>query len=292
MEPTRKPEIFPSGQDDDPDALRAWRPWVVEEPDGTLKMWYSGSDGTSSRILFAVRSPGGAWERRGAVVEPGFAGDDDSYGAESPCVVKTPGGYLMIYGGFDGEVTRLIAATSNDTGEWVSQGTILQRGPEDARSATDPCLVITAERWWLFFTAHSDSQGGGHPSLVAAVSETGASWDRLGPVLEPEAGEVTISHPCVVDIARTFWMLYASEDAAETSIALATSSDGMSWNRRGTVLAPGDHGPGTRSVHSPCAVKLQDGSLRMWYAAIREKDQELGYRISSVLLSSREGDAK
>jgi predicted GH43/DUF377 family glycosyl hydrolase len=282
----RQLDIFPQGQGDDPDALRAWRPWVLEERDGTLRMWYSGSDGSTSRILCAVRAPGGAWERRGVVIEPGFSGDADSYGAESPCVVKTPGGYLMIYGGFDGDVTRLLAATSDDAGDWVSQGTILQRGPEDARSATDPCLVITGERWWLFFTARSDSPRGGHSSVLAAVSETGASWDRIGPVLEPESGEVAISHPSVVDIARTFWMFYASEDSGKTSIALATSSDGLSWSRRGMVLEPGDLSPGTRSVNTPCAVKLQDGSLQMWYAAISEEDRELGYRIRSVLLMS------
>ena len=250
-------------------------------------MWYSGSDGTISRILFAVRSREGVWERRGRAIEPGFSGEEDSYGAESPCVVKTPGGYLMVYGGFDGEVTQLLAATSTDAVRWVSQGTILQRGPEDARSATDPCLVITGERWWLFHAARSDSAGGGHPSVLAAVSDTGASWDRVGPVLEPEGGEVAISHPCVVDFARTFWMFYATEDSGRTCIALATSSDGMSWDRRGMVLEPADHGPATRSVHTPCAVKLRDGSLRMWYAAITDEDQEHAYRISSVLLRPR-----
>jgi predicted GH43/DUF377 family glycosyl hydrolase len=257
---------------------------VVEEPDGTLKMWYSGSDGSSSRILLAVRPPGGAWDRQGAVIEPGFSGDEDSYGVESPCVVKTPGGYLMVYGGFDGQVTRLLAATSVDAGGWVPQGTILQRGSEDARAATDPCLVITGERWWLFFTGHSGSGEGGDTSILAAVSETGASWDRVGPVLEPEVGEVAVSHPCVIDIARTFWMFYSSEDAERSSIALATSPDGMSWERRGTVLEPVDHDPGARSVHTPCVVKLHDRSLRMWYAAITEEDRELGYRIGSVLL--------
>ena len=61
MESDRKPELFPRAHAGDPDALRAWRPWVIEEPDGTLDMWYSGSDGTSSRILFAVRPVGGGW---------------------------------------------------------------------------------------------------------------------------------------------------------------------------------------------------------------------------------------
>ena len=41
------------------DSVRAWRPWVLEEEDATLRMWYTGSDGTTSRILTAGRPPGG-----------------------------------------------------------------------------------------------------------------------------------------------------------------------------------------------------------------------------------------
>jgi predicted GH43/DUF377 family glycosyl hydrolase len=81
-------------------------------------------------------------------IDAGFAGDSDSYGAESPCVVKTPGGYLMVYGGFDGEVGRLHMATSEDSHRWDSQGTVMQRGPEDAGGANHPCLLMTGERWW------------------------------------------------------------------------------------------------------------------------------------------------
>jgi hypothetical protein len=80
------------------DSLRVWRPWVLEEADGTLRMWYTGDDGTTSRILRAVRPPGGNWDQPGIAIDAGSAGDSDSYGAESPCVVKTPGGYLMVYG--------------------------------------------------------------------------------------------------------------------------------------------------------------------------------------------------
>jgi hypothetical protein len=32
------------------DSLCAWPPWVLEEADGTLRMWYTASDGTTSRI--------------------------------------------------------------------------------------------------------------------------------------------------------------------------------------------------------------------------------------------------
>jgi len=174
-------------------------------------MWHSASDGTTSRILVSDRVPGGGWERLGTAIEPGLSGPTDSFAAESPCVVKTPGGYLMVYG-LRFEVTRLHVATSTDARDWISRGILLQRGPDDASAATDPCIVITGERWWLFYTGTGDSKMGRHAAVLAAVSDTGASWDRMGPILEPDAGEISVSHACVVDFGRTFWMFYASED--------------------------------------------------------------------------------
>lgn len=215
------------------DSLRAWRPWVLEEADGTLRMWYTGDDGTTSKILTAVRPPGETWGRPGIAIDAGFAGDTDSYGAESACVVKTPGGYLMVYGGFDGEVGRLHMATSDDSHRWDAQGTIMQRGPEDAGGANHPCLLLTGERWWLFFTGYPGSSGGQRSVLVAAVSQTGASWDRVGTVLEPEQGEVAVSHPCVLEVSRTIYLFYASDVEGPIRIAMATSSDGLS----GTAVA-------------------------------------------------------
>ena len=143
----------------EPDSVRAWRPWVLEEADATLRMWYTGSDGTTSRILTARRPPGAGWERLGVAIDAGSAGDSDSYGAESPCVVKTPGGYLMVYGGSDGEISRLHMATSADCRRRDPQGTIMQRGPEDAGGANHPCLLMTGERWWLFYTGYPGSGG-------------------------------------------------------------------------------------------------------------------------------------
>jgi predicted GH43/DUF377 family glycosyl hydrolase len=269
----------------EPDSVRAWRPWVLEEADATLRMWYTGSDGTTSRILTAVRPPGGGWERLGVAIDAGSAGDSDSYGAESPCVVKTPGGYLMVYGGSDGEISRLHMATSEDSHRWDTQGTIMQRGPEDAGGANHPCLLMTGERWWLFYTGYPGPGGGQRSLLVAAVSQTGASWDRVGAILEPEAGEVAVSHPCALEVSRTIYTFYASDVGGPVRIALATSSEGLSWDRRGTVLEPAGQGPDGSSVHTPCVVRLHDGSVGMWYAGIPIGDEELGYRICSARFS-------
>ena len=94
-------------------------------------------------------------------------------------MVKTPGGYLMVYAGFDGDVTRLHMATSLDGRQWVGQGTIMQRGPEDAVGASHPCLVMAGERWWLFFTGYDGSKNNRRAAVLAAVSQSGASWADL-----------------------------------------------------------------------------------------------------------------
>jgi predicted GH43/DUF377 family glycosyl hydrolase len=266
----------------EPDCLRALRPWVLQEAGGTLRMWYSGHDGTTGRILAAVRRPGGAWEPLGVAIDAGFAGDSDQYSVESPCVVQTAGGYLMAYAGFDGEATRLHMATSEDGRRWTAHGTIMKRGPDEALGASHPCLINTEAGWWLFFCGYDGSHDSRHAAILAAVSPTGASWGRVGTVLEPMAGELAVSHPCVIEIARTFYMFYASDDGGTPSVAVATSADGLSWNRHGTVLAASGDWAEEGGVCSPCVVRLHDGSLRMWYAALAGGDDALAYRICSA----------
>lgn len=282
MECVREGEAFLPGVSGEADSLRAWRPWVLEEDDGTLRMWYSGDDGTTSRILEAIQREGGTWERLGVAIDAGFTGDTDDYGVESPCVVKTPAGYLMVYAGSDGDATRLHMATSRDGRQWVAQGTIMQRGREDAAGANHPCLVVTGERWWLFFSGYDGSNDNRRAAVLAAISQSGASWDRVGIVLEPAEGEIATSHPCALEISRVFSMFYASDDGQRVQIALATSADGLSWDRRGTILVPSGEGPDGFAVHSPCVVRLHDGSLRMWYSGLAIGDTELAYRICTA----------
>jgi predicted GH43/DUF377 family glycosyl hydrolase len=286
VECVREGEVSLLGVSGEADSLRALRPWVLEEDDGTLRMWYSGNDGKTWRILEAIQRGGGAWERLGVAIDAGFAGDSDDYGVESPCVVKTPGGYLMVYAGFDGDVTRLHMATSLGGQQWVAQGTIMQRGREDAVGASHPCLVMNGERWWLFFSGYDGSKDNRRAAVLAAISQSGASWDRVGTVLEPAGEELAASHPCVLEISGTFRMFYASDDGQRVHIALATSADGLSWDRRGTILAPSGEGPDGLTTHSPCVVRLHDGSLRMWYSGLAVGDTDLAYRICTARFPS------
>jgi hypothetical protein len=280
---------------DDPDRLRAWQPWVVEEDDGTLRMWYSGHDGTTGRILEAVQPPGGSWRRVGVAVDAGLAGDSDRYGVEASCVVAVDEGYLMVYEGFDGRDSCLHLARSSDGARWTPEGPI---EPEDGRplAGHTPSLLIGGEQWWLFYSAaggpdrdHISGSNGANGSagprrtaILAAVSKPGGRWDPVGSVLEPESGEVAASHPCVVEISRTLYMFYASENGQQSSIALATSADGVEWERRGIVVSGTDDGPDTCAVTAPCVARLRDGSVRMWYSRRPWGDDRLAYAIASA----------
>jgi predicted GH43/DUF377 family glycosyl hydrolase len=282
----REGDLFSEGGPGDPDSLRALRPWVIEEGDGVLRMWYSGSDGVTTRILEAVQRGDEPWERLGVNLAPGLTGDSDGYGVESPCVVRVPSGYLMAYGGFDGEMTRLHMATSPDGRRWESQGTILQRGAEDLAGANHPCLVPTGERWWLFYTGYMGQGTVSRGAILGAVSQTGASWDRVGPVLGPVGSETVASHPCVLDIEREFAMFYAADRGREVSIALATSPDGVTWDRRGAVLDASGEESDEVAVHTPCVLRSRDGSLRIWFAALARGDRDAAYRIRSARFSA------
>ena len=282
----REGDVLAPASPGDPDCLRAWQPWVLEEDDGTLRMWYSGHDGTTARILEAVRPPGQAWRRRGVVIDAGLAGESDAYGVESPCVTRVPGGYLMAYGGNNGVSTALHTATSVDGHEWIGQGAIMPHGQEDALAATNPCLVVARERRWLFFSGYDGSKDGRRASVLLAVSASDASWERLGPVLEPEAEELAVSHPCVVKVAQQFQMFFASEHDERVSIALATSRDGVVWQRRGIALSAFEEEPEALAVSTPCVLRLRDGSVRMWYSHRPWGDVELGYRIQGAKASA------
>jgi predicted GH43/DUF377 family glycosyl hydrolase len=249
------------------DAARATSPCVLETAPGELRMWYSGHDGTTGRVVGAVRRPGRPWERTGTVIDAGFHGDSDDYEVGSPSVVRTRGGYLMAYAGFDGEVTRLHMASSADGRAWTAHGPFLHRERADSVAAEHPCLLVTAERWWLYYSGCAQTSDARRWSILGAVSDQGSSWDRLGPLLAPDEGELAASEPCVSLTHRRFRMLYTSTEPSASGIAEARSLDGVTWQRHGLVL-PADAGSEYRS---PFVLRLSDGTTHLWYA-VRARD--------------------
>jgi predicted GH43/DUF377 family glycosyl hydrolase len=282
-------EVLPvSGALADLDRLRAFRPSVLEEDDGTLRMWYSGHDGSTGRILEAVQPPGQPWERLGISVDAGSCGESDAFGVEAPSVVRTPVGFLMAYAGSDGADTRLHMASSDDGHRWAARGTFMQRGEPDAAGATHPCLIVTGERWWLFYSGYDGTDNGRRAAILAAVAPNGASWDRVGAVLDPARDELAVSEPWVLMRQRHFAMFYVSDSGTRATIDMATSDDGVTWDRRGTTLSPGYPDPDHDRLRSPSVLHLHDGSLRLWYATHTVGDEADGCHLWSADLADTE----
>lgn len=265
--------------------MRAFRPTVLEEPDGTLRMWYSGHDGEIGRILEAVQEPGQPWRRLGPSVEAGSSGASDARGVEAPSVVRSPAGFSMAYAGFDGNETRLHMATSDDGHRWRAHGAFMERNSADSGDANHPCLVVTGDRWWLFYSGYYGTGDGRRSEILAAVSLDGVSWDAIGTVLAPSGDELAVAEPSVLVRQRQFTMLFVCDNGTPASIDMATSRDGLSWDRRGTTLRLGQRGGGDRAsirIGSPIAAHLRDGRLRMWYSVRTSGDTVGSCRLWST----------
>jgi hypothetical protein len=136
-------------------------------------------------------------------------------------------------------------------------------------------MAWTRRRWWP-------------PSILAAVSESGSAWSRLGPVLEAHPDELAVFEPWVVPTQRRFSMFFVSDDGRRPTIQLATSKDGISWDRRGITLPGSDEEVDTLGERSPCLLRLRDGTLRLWFAAKPMSNVDDAYRLYSADFTERD----
>ncbi len=92
----------------------AGHPDIVELPDGTYRMYYSGWDEVGYHILSAVSSDGLTWTKEAGEVITG-GGIYDSQYAHSPHILELSGGaYRMYYTGYDGQYMRILSAISEE----------------------------------------------------------------------------------------------------------------------------------------------------------------------------------
>ena len=82
----------------------------------------------------------------------------------------------------------------------------------------------------------------GHDRIHLAVSPDGQKWTRRGVVVSNDEAK-HVNDPSVVRVGGTYFMFYTRAVVDVTyDIAMATSQDGVHWNKQGTVLKPGAAG--------------------------------------------------
>jgi predicted GH43/DUF377 family glycosyl hydrolase len=82
---------------------------VIKDSDGMYKIWYTGHDGSNTRIGYASSSDGISWTKYGSnpVLNRGVGGTWDDVHVHSPSMIKENGRYTMWYSGHDGAMWRI-----------------------------------------------------------------------------------------------------------------------------------------------------------------------------------------
>ena len=136
-----------------------------------------------------------------------------------------------------------------------------------------PSVIKDGDTYKMWYTGYDGSTR----RIGYATSSDGISWTRQGLVLDLGPGiawdSVSVSAPWVIKDGSTYMMWYVGSDGVRERIGLATSSNGIAWNKKGAVLAPGSPGqPDDAGVNHPTVIKEgglgPDGSSYvMWYGA-------------------------
>ena len=181
-----------------------------------------------------VLSPGEGWESRDVL---------------NPSVIRSSGGLLNLYSGFDGRTWHTGLATSTDGLHWRKQGKVLSPDPatwEGSYIAANGAAVLHANQVWYWYVSGPEER----PSIGLARGQENGGWHKEPhPVLEPGPygswDERGVADPYVIRVDPYFYLYYLGQDRARRQrLGVARSADGIRWEklRSNPVLELGDFG--------------------------------------------------
>lgn len=125
----------------------------------------------------------------------------------------------------------------------------------------------------------------GHDRILLAESPDGLVWETKGVALDHGSAN-HVNDPSVVKVGDTLFMYYTRAPVdIRDEIALATSTDGVTWEEQGTVFRPGGEGAWDSLLVGRPSVLHEDGRFRMWYDG--RKDLPIGAPAEGVPKSDR-----
>ena len=144
----------------------AWDGDFVSQPsvlyDGTqYHMWYTGYDGTHTRIGYATSADGVVWNKHASnpVLDLGDSGSWDAVGVSSPTVLLENSTYHMWYTGYDGTNMRIGYATSDNGVVWDPHASnpvmdLGANGSWDAVGVSSPTVLLEGTTPRMWYTGH------------------------------------------------------------------------------------------------------------------------------------------
>jgi hypothetical protein len=298
----RRPSGLPSDVANAP--LTNWNdPSVLKEGDH-YTMWASlGRKGGGKDVsIWKLTSRDGLDWRvvgDGPVLEAGGFGAWDSYGVETPAVIRVGGTYHMYYTAYKkagGHLFTMGHATSPDGDRWTKQGELTSLtkvvGEKDSNpwgwlARAEPTAVYVDGTFWLYFTdvhCRVDGCQGGRPmaerGISLAKSRDGQTFTQVGdaPVLlqsasyPPGEGWEGYSTPWVLHDGASFHLFAdvfrvdADDKHYQTRIAHYESADGVHFREvQPDVVRVEGHPWATQSVRAPTVIR-DGGRWLLWYA--------------------------
>jgi len=267
---------------------------VIKE-DETYKMWYLGSDGSSSRVGYAESDDNVFWTvYQGSNAK--YSVFDYSSSFRSPCVIKDGNKYKMWF--FDSSHT-IKMTTSDDGIEWDSSGVVEvftagESGKFDSNYVIDPRVIKVGEKYHMWYTGSDGTKD----RTGYATSDDGIAWERqygssekgsimpLGDTGDFDSAR-TAHTPVVIYSNGVFMMWYYGHEGQYPSrIGFAYSKDGKNWTKvkgseqGGAVLDAGAAGEFDDVAIWPWGVIKDEGIYKMWYGGEYNNIGQIGFARS------------
>ncbi len=169
-----------------------YKPYVLFDG-STYHMWYTGWDGTNTRIGYATSPDRITWTKYAGnpIMDKGSAGSWESLGVESPCILFDDTIYRMWYNGWNGPNSFYIGyATSPDGINWTKYAgnpiLFADPGDWDYNRVEAPDVLFDGNKYHMWYTG--GSQLWAH-RIGYVTSPDGMAWTKEeNPVLTPSAG--------------------------------------------------------------------------------------------------------
>jgi predicted GH43/DUF377 family glycosyl hydrolase len=245
----------------------------VEVSGGRHRMWFSWRP--QHGIGYAESVDGLSWEARpGLVLGPDPGAPAEQVEVTRPFVLVEDRQLTMWYSAHGEQSVVISRATSVDGVTWERQGTVLSPTQPWEKSSV-MCPSVLRDEFGRYHMWYSGGERYEPDAIGYATSPDGISWDRAldGPVLRPgavgswEADRVAGAH--VVRQGRNLYAVYIgfAHGFEDSSIGVARSSDGITWERHAgnpiiTRGAPGEFD--SINVYKPFVV-IDEGCWRVWF---------------------------
>lgn len=260
-----KDPVLPVTPTDDSTSMR---PIVVRTPDSWL-MFYSIFDADVWKLAQSPSPDGKNWAIPRYVLSP-YGDNWETSQLIGGSVLRRDGRLWLWYQG--GKRRQVGTASSGEGRFWRKDAEpVLLPGQEkewDAGGVGSPTVIQSGSQFYMYYVGRGTFGG---TAIGAAVSSDGVRWKKLrtNPVLQPDPASPVdargVDSPAVWSAHGQWWMLYTAAGADRRhTIALASSRDGIAWNKKGTLIQ-GSADWNVPDVRDPCVV-TEGGITQIWFA--------------------------